>query len=169
MAESGQLKKKKDTASKLPDEESDIVYPISYHFGKPTLYRDSYCQKLIEWGAQGKTMAFLCTQFNIDRDTFSNWLNERPEFKNAYEISKMSSQNYYEQLALDHLIEGKDEPKMNNGHFKTLMAANFKEDYGIQLSALDVKDVSNEGSDKLDDFVELLEEKLRNSNDDPKK
>ena len=151
--------------SHLSDAEIDALFPVPFRFARPTLYRNSFCRKVIEWGAQGETIAYMCSQMCIGVRTFSNWLEERPAFAQAYEIAKANSQNHYEQLAKKHMIETKDGDKLNTTLYKLHMTSHFKEFYSNTEFTIVNKDKSNaEIPAAIRETVAALEEKIRNGN-----
>ena len=149
----------------LTDEEFDKLFPIKYSGARPTLYRTSYCRKVIEWGALGETIPFMCAQLCIGLRTFYNWIDERKEFGEAYEIAKMNSQNFYEQLGRRYMVETKDGDKLNNVLYKLHMTSHFKEFYSVTEFTIVNKDKSNaEIPAAIRETVAALEEKIRNGN-----
>lgn len=64
--------------------------------GAPSSYDPSYCEKVIEWGKQGKSRAWICDELGVVRNTLKNWENMHPEFLMAMQRAKLAEQRWWE-------------------------------------------------------------------------
>lgn len=52
--------------------------------GRPTVYQDTYPTELVELMTTGALDCNICAHWDISRDTFYRWLNEKPELRAAH-------------------------------------------------------------------------------------
>lgn len=93
--------------------------------GRPTKYRPEYCQQVIEMGKEGKSIAQMCSQFDISRQTIDNWAAENPDFLDALTRARVHMQAKLEEMGL----AGLGSRDFNAQLWKTTMQARFREDY----------------------------------------
>lgn len=93
--------------------------------GQPTKYDPAYCEVVVELGKQGKSVAQMCSHFDISRPTIDNWAEQHPEFFEAFTRAKAHMQAKLEELGFAGL-HSKD---FNAQVWKTTMQARFREDY----------------------------------------
>ena len=68
---------------------------------KAIKYSAEMCNKLLDVAGNGGHVAQMCSALGIrSRDTFYRWIELYPEFKEAYEESKLLSQAFYEDVLL---------------------------------------------------------------------
>lgn len=93
--------------------------------GRPTDYKPEYCEQVIELGKQGKSLAQMCANFDISRQTIDNWANAHPDFLEALSRAKVHAQAFWE----DEGFKGMTSDKFNAAVWKKSMEARFREDY----------------------------------------
>jgi hypothetical protein len=54
--------------------------------GRPSHYKEEYCEKIIEYFREGMSIEEICYELNIAKQTFYNWCENYPEFKQAKNI-----------------------------------------------------------------------------------
>lgn len=101
--------------------------PEGYVFGRPTLYRPEYCEKVIEWGAMGKSRTWMAAHLGIDRATIDRWANQNEDFRLALTRAKALEQAHWEDLGHNCMV-------MEKGSFSQTawgrsMAARFPDDW----------------------------------------
>lgn len=69
--------------------------------GKPSLYKQEYCQQLIDFGATGHTFEAFAGKLGVSKKALYNWIKKHPEFEEAKEIALAKAQLCLESLALD--------------------------------------------------------------------
>lgn len=62
---------------------------------RPTKYKKTYCDEMIELGKQGYLPVQLCAKWRVSKGTFKNWRNKNPEFENAYYRYITVVEDYY--------------------------------------------------------------------------
>ncbi len=88
-------------------------------------YKPEYCDLVITWGQQGKSLMQMASLLNIDRDSIGNWRRDFPEFGKAVARALAHSQAWW---------EAKAQQSLGRKHFQAQlwrysMAGRFKEDY----------------------------------------
>ena len=64
--------------------------------GRPSKYDPSFCDLVIELGAQGKSKTQIAANLGIDRDTLTEWAKLHPEFSGAVKRAKQLAQAWWE-------------------------------------------------------------------------
>lgn len=100
--------------------------------GRPTDYRPEYCEKVVRWGKQGKSIAWMAARFDVHKDTVYEWAKVHPDFSDALKRAETQSQAYWEDLGQD----GLDSDKFNSGLWAKNMAARFRKDWSERLTHL---------------------------------
>ena len=93
--------------------------------GRPTDYDPSYCDQVIEWGAQGKSITWMAAQLDISRDTIYEWERVHPDFSDALKRARTKCQSWWE----DQGQNGMSTPMFNGGVWAKNMGARFKDDW----------------------------------------
>ena len=93
--------------------------------GRPTDYRQEYCEKVIELGRDGKSFAQMCSHFDIARSTIDEWARVHPEFSEALSRAKAHAQAWWEETG----VKGMTADKFNAVVWKKSVEARFREDY----------------------------------------
>lgn len=71
--------------------------------GRKPAYKPEYDDKVIEWGAQGKSMVWMCAELGICKQTIFNWRKEYPSFDDAMNIARMKSQQWWEDIGQSNM------------------------------------------------------------------
>lgn len=65
---------------------------VKHAGGRPTKYKPEYCEEIIQYMRDGKSLAEFAAHINVARDTVNEWANVHPEFsaakKHAIELSE---------------------------------------------------------------------------------
>lgn len=93
--------------------------------GRPTDYREEYCDSVIEWAREGKSRAWMAAQMEISRQTMLNWEHAHPEFLDATTRAAMIAQAWWEDAGQDGMVSD----KFNGSVWAKSMAARFPEDW----------------------------------------
>jgi len=98
--------------------------------GKPTKYKKEYCEQLIEWMAEGRSLLAFAGKLRVSRTTLQNWVDTYPEFKEAKEIGNMASLMWWEELNRDMACStDADNKNRNFNSLKLNMINRFRELY----------------------------------------
>ena len=130
-------------------------------------YQDWMPEKIVEVAEQGGHVAEMCRAIGVrSRDTFYRWLDEFPEFREAYEESKLVSQAFYENLLLAGACG-----RIKNFNFNSIaMILNnkFSDEYkrsangsNTEINIGSINSIEKLDSKALDAKIEALQHKLQ--------
>lgn len=72
--------------------------------GRPTDYKEEYCNSVIEFGKQGFSRVQMAAEFEVAKATIQNWEKEHPEFLAAMTRAMTLSQAWWERKGQDCLV-----------------------------------------------------------------
>ena len=101
--------------------------------GRPSKYDPIYCNKVLEYGALGKSFEQMSALMGIGITTMKRWREEFEEFRTALEDAQALSQTWWEDHAQSYLVEHKDGEKLNTGLWSRSMAARFPQNYSERV------------------------------------
>jgi hypothetical protein len=122
-------------------EESLTPNPV----GRPSKYDPIYCNKVLEYGALGKSFEQMSALMGIGITTMKRWREEFEEFRTALEDAQALSQTWWEDHAQSYLVEHKDGEKLNTGLWSRSMAARFPQNYSERVK----QEISGPGGSPL--------------------
>lgn len=67
-------------------------------FGRPSLYREEYCQQLVDHMAEGFSFETFAATIDTHRDTLYEWCKVHPNFSDAKRTGTDKCQAYFEKL-----------------------------------------------------------------------
>jgi hypothetical protein len=67
--------------------------------GRPTAYRESFAEELIEFAADGASLKAFAAEKRVARQTLLNWAEQHEEFAEAVEIAKARACAWWEKRA----------------------------------------------------------------------
>ena len=97
--------------------------------GRPSLYDPSYCDKVVELGALGKSIEQISSNLGVSCRVLYDWRDKYPEFLHALEQAKEAEQTWWEDQAQAYMLEHKDAAKLNASIWSRSMAARFPKKY----------------------------------------
>lgn len=92
--------------------------------GRPTKYRPEMCQTVIDVAATGAGVAEIACELDITKETFYQWVKQKPEFSDAFKIAKQKCQAWWEKQG--RRLDGGD---LNHGLWKLNMVNRFPNDW----------------------------------------
>ena len=95
--------------------------------GRPTSYDPSFCDKVIEIGEQGGSLAEMAYECGIIRETLNEWAKAHEEFSDALKHAKLSSQIWWERKGRGGIEKSSSEFQGNL--WSRNMAARFPDDW----------------------------------------
>jgi len=96
--------------------------------GPESRYTPDMCDRILKIASEGGHTAKMMMELGIaSKETFYRWQNENPEFKEAYALSKLVSQAYYEELGLQGAIG--EIPNFNASTYALIMNNKFSDEY----------------------------------------
>ena len=70
--------------------------PPGYYFGRPTGYTDDLPPKLFEAMRQGKSVVQFCSDIDIAKATFYDWVEKHKDFSDAFKAGKSKCESHWE-------------------------------------------------------------------------
>lgn len=95
--------------------------------GTPNKYKKDLCKKAFEVLATGESLAAVCDEIGITRQTLYEWKGTHPEFKEAIDLGLQRAQRLWEQMGKEG-IQGAYE-KFGAAPWIFTMKNRFREDY----------------------------------------
>jgi hypothetical protein len=123
--------------------------------GQPTKYRQEYCDRVIEWGKEGKSIEWMCAELGVVYNTLvGSWTRLDPEFAEALELAKLYALKWWE----DKGQSGLDTRDFNSNLYSRSMSARFPDKWrestrneltGKDGAPLSVPDLTGLSDDQL--------------------
>lgn len=106
--------------------------------GRPTDYRPEYCEAVIEFGARGKSLAWMAAELDVVRDTIHEWMKVHPEFSDAMARARLKSQAWWEDFGQDNTMLPPGAGTFNAAAWGKSVSARFPDDWrenkGVEVS-----------------------------------
>jgi transposase len=134
--------------------------------GRPSLYKPEYCDKVIAFGKEGRSLTQMASRLDVDRETLNYWADHYPDFSAALTRAKVHAQNWWE----DKGQAGLADRNFNAPLWHKNVASRFREDYAdrrevtganggpiqqsVTLRTLDVSELDDEQLDALETALE---------------
>lgn len=72
--------------------------------GRPSLYDPTYCERVIELGADGLSITGMAAEIGVDKATIMEWAKVHPEFSSALSRARAISQAWWERKGKESLV-----------------------------------------------------------------
>lgn len=76
--------------------ESSGMSEVKNKGGRPTKYKEEYCEKVIEVMREGASKVEFCAEIGISKQTFYEWLGIHKEFSDSVKVAELLSQAWWE-------------------------------------------------------------------------
>lgn len=110
---------------------------------RPTEYKQEFCEQVIEYGKQGKSVAWMAAELGVHKDSLYEWAKVHPEFSDSFTRAKLESQRWWEDAGQTGMLT----PGFGASVWSRSMAARFPEDWreskGVELTGKDGGPVQN--------------------------
>ena len=93
--------------------------------GRPSLYRPEYCERVIEMGAEGKSITQMAATLGFDKQTFADWRGVHADFSAALSRATALSQKWWE----DRGQSGLGDRNFNAALWMKIVASRYRDDY----------------------------------------
>lgn len=93
--------------------------------GRPSKYLPEYCERVIELGKEGKSIAQIASAFDVDKASIYRWEEAHEEFRTALARAKAHSQCWWENAAQENVSN----KNFNAQIWLKSVASRFREDY----------------------------------------
>ena len=74
--------------------------------GRPTKYKEEYCEQIIEMGLLGKSRVQCAVKFKVCRDTLHEWGTKHQLFSDALKQAQENAEAYWEDKIIELLEDG---------------------------------------------------------------
>jgi hypothetical protein len=98
--------------------------------GRPSTYDPAFCDRVIDWGKQGKSKAWMAAELGVHRDTVNEWERVHPEFSDAITRALLYSQQWWEDMGQDNLLADRFQASM----WSRSMAARFPHEWREKMA-----------------------------------
>lgn len=119
----------KAASSKTTATTSEVAKPAGYVFGRPSVYDPAMCERVIKYGEEGKSRAWIAAKLGITRGTLYEWMKSHPDFSDALDVAKLREQAWWEDAGQENMISDREGPSINAGLYNKQMASRFREDH----------------------------------------
>lgn len=93
--------------------------------GRPTLYDPDYCDMVVAWGREGKSLTWMAAQLDVSRECIYEWGRVHPEFSDALTRARVQAQAWWE----DQGQTGMASNMFNGSVWAKNMSCRFQEDW----------------------------------------
>ena len=109
------------------EKKQEAQVPAKRGRGRPSSYRPEYCERVIEMGKNGYSIASMASELDVDKATILRWRDEHEEFRTALSKALVHAQHWWERTGVLGMLEGGK--GFNALVWKVSMQARFREDY----------------------------------------
>ena len=74
--------------------------PLGYKFGRPTKYREEYCQAVQEHMGKGRSLTAFAGEIKVDVESLYEWIATHPDFSKAVKQAQAQRVNALEERLL---------------------------------------------------------------------
>lgn len=71
--------------------------------GRPTAYRPQFGERVLRWGAAGKSKTWMAAELGVTPGTLRGWTRAHPEFADRLALAMQLSQAFWEDLGQEGL------------------------------------------------------------------
>jgi hypothetical protein len=74
--------------------------------GRPTKYKEEYCDHIVEFMSDGSSKVQFCADIGISYDAFLRWQNENPRFHESVKRAELMCQSWWEKKSKSAIFGG---------------------------------------------------------------
>src|ERR1035437_6469690 len=78
-----------------------------------SMYDESFCNQLLDWCSQGRSIESFAAEINVIPDVFSLWVKEHINFEMCVHVGYWKSYAYWEEMALVDSKLKRDDKTLN--------------------------------------------------------
>lgn len=93
--------------------------------GRPSGYKPEYCQRVMEMGADGLSIAQMAHRLGVAKASLFDWAQVHPDFSTALTNAKTAAQSWWEDAGKTGIFA----EKFNAQAWKFIVSNRFKEEY----------------------------------------
>ena len=88
-------------AKKADEKTATPAEPSKHPGGRPTDYRPEYCERVIEFGLDGKLPAQMASKLGVCKDTLHEWARVHAEFSDAFTLARGHAEAWHLEKATE--------------------------------------------------------------------
>jgi hypothetical protein len=93
--------------------------------GRPSEFKPEFCDQVVEYGKEGKSLAWMAAELDVSRECLYEWARVHPEFSDALDRARAHSQKWWEDAGQRGMLG----PGFNGSVWSRSMAARFPDDW----------------------------------------
>lgn len=101
--------------------------------GRPTDYREEYCDRVIQLGVDGKLPAQMAAALDVTKQTLHEWARVHPEFSYAFDRARVHAESWHLEKATETAI-GQRGGNAPMAKFLLSAAFGYRETSGVEHS-----------------------------------
>lgn len=105
--------------------QTQAAQEVTVPFGRPLEYRPEFCQKVIEYGKEGKSVTQIACLLGFHKDTLYDWSSKFKDFSDALSLSRQYAQAWFEDVGQNGLFADKFQATL----WAKQVSCRFPEDY----------------------------------------
>ena len=107
--------------------------------GRPTKYKQDYCDLIIEALSEGKSIAAFAADIGVARSSVKEWADAYPEFSNALRIAKAKCSAWWENEARKVALAGgaPGQATMIIFGLKNMSANDWRDKHDVEVTGKD--------------------------------
>ena len=94
-------------------------------WGRPPKYDPKYCQMIVDFMSQGKSLTAFAGEIMVAKNTVYEWAKKYPEFQDATNIARQKCQQWWENQGQIGLFMGKEDGTFSQSSWIFNMKARF--------------------------------------------
>jgi hypothetical protein len=88
---------------------------------RPVLYKPEYDELILQILTKGETIVSFCAEVMVSKQTFYDWVDREPSFKEAYEVGMMKAEAFWIRKG----VENEDNPDFNHALYTFQLGSRF--------------------------------------------
>ncbi len=103
----------------------DNVMDDKKPFGRPSKYDPKYCQMIIDFMKDGKSLTAFAGEIEVNKDTIYEWEKKHPDFTDAINAARNKCAAWWEKQGRDGLFMGHQQGSFSQSVWIFNMKARF--------------------------------------------
>lgn len=100
--------------------------------GRPSIYKETYCNLVIEHMAEGASLTSFAAEIGVSRATLNVWMEAHPEFLEAAHTGKAKCAAWWEKIARSNARDGTGNATLTVFGLKNMGADDWREKQEVE-------------------------------------
>lgn len=109
--------------------------------GRPTKYKEEFCERLIEHMSRGLSFETFGASIGVSREVAFNWVKVHPDFLNAKKEAFDRCQLFWENIGVEGIWNQPNGKILNTGNYVFQMKNRFKWTDRVEVSGVEDAEV----------------------------